>query len=232
MGGRADSITGPTNNIRASCWSITINNPTANDMNVAMAPGWKITGQLEKGDEGTEHYQAMLTTPQVRFSAVKKVFPRAHIEIARNKAQLANYVHKDESRVGHVADRTGPPSLFDYQHTVARTIIGERDDAGIRELYYDECEGDIMPLVDKVVTEDIKNGMVGVEYIAINPMWISAWKKFGLAMLLREWSQTKDRQTDKTEPKDEKIDEDIDNASCKSEQEDVTSSSPHGTPPS
>lgn len=86
---------------RATCWSLTINNPTKSDeewIQQARQKGWQVEGQLEKGKEGTEHYQLMVKTPQVRFSAVKKQFPRAHIEIARNPAALAQYVAKEETR--------------------------------------------------------------------------------------------------------------------------------------
>ena len=82
---------------RSNIWSLTINNPTADDeecIQLARQKGWKVEGQKEVGKEGTPHYQLMLKTPQVRFSAVKKLFPRAHIEIARNATALAQYVTK------------------------------------------------------------------------------------------------------------------------------------------
>jgi len=70
---------------RATVWSVTINNPTPSDeegIALARQRGWQVEGQKEKGSEGTEHYQLMVKTPQVRFSAVKKAFPRGHIEAA------------------------------------------------------------------------------------------------------------------------------------------------------
>lgn len=68
-------------------------------MDAARQLGWGVEGQLERGEEGTEHYQLMVKTPQVRFAAVKKVFPTAHIEVARNRKALEQYVHKEETRV-------------------------------------------------------------------------------------------------------------------------------------
>jgi len=52
--------------------------------------------------------------------------------------------------------------------------------------------------VDTLVEKDILRGVCGVEYIAINPMWRSAWKRFWKAMVERERSgrQKTDRQTD------------------------------------
>lgn len=44
----------------------------------------------------------MVRTGQQRFSAVKKQFPRAHIEPAKNVAALEQYVTKEETRVGQL----------------------------------------------------------------------------------------------------------------------------------
>ena len=86
--------------LRSSHWSVTINNPTPADyeqMEIARQKRWTVAGQLEKGEEGTEHLQLYVRTPQVRFAAVKKMFPRAHIEAARNPAALKQYVQKEET---------------------------------------------------------------------------------------------------------------------------------------
>lgn len=196
---------------RATCWSITINNPKDSDLKVQLPAGWSMTGQMERGSEGTEHYQGMLKTSQVRFTAVKKLFPRAHIEVARNRKALENYVHKEESRIATVNDNKSPlVTLFDYQHTIA----GRWDD----NVFYDrvqtqheledekkaehKTEDDIaMEYLDEMVANDIENGVIGVEYIAINPMWRSAWKKFWRQMVAREKKliADKDRQTDSQE---------------------------------
>lgn len=160
-------------------------------MSPSLPAGWKQTGQVEEGKEGTPHYQGMVTTPQVRFSAVKKVFPRAHIEVARNKKALASYVHKDDTRVMEVADRqSNIPTLFDYQHTVARKWDDD-EWRGFADRRLEESPkmdlGDIaLEYVDSIVALDIQNGLCGVEYIAINPMWRSAWKKFWRSMIMRE----------------------------------------------
>ena len=58
-------------------------------------------GRPVGGGEGRNpHYQLMVKTPQVRFSAVRKMFPRAHVEAAREPSALKRYVGKVESRVG------------------------------------------------------------------------------------------------------------------------------------
>lgn len=87
---------------RASCWSVTINNPTEEDRNALQAyPTFvkMVKYQDEVGEEGTPHIQAAIQTTQVRFSAIKAWLPRAHIEVARNKQALLNYVQKEESAV-------------------------------------------------------------------------------------------------------------------------------------
>lgn len=96
---------GSTRNSRATKWSVTINLKTVSrdtaDECIARARqmDWRVIGQLEEGDAGTEHYQLAVATPQVRFSAVKKVFPTAHIEVAKDWTALLAYVQKEETRV-------------------------------------------------------------------------------------------------------------------------------------
>jgi len=97
------SITGASTQ-RSTAWSITINNPSTSDLESwqnATAIPWVVEakGQVEQGLEGTPHIQGFLKTQQVRFSQVKKAFPRAHIEVARNPVALAQYVVKEETRL-------------------------------------------------------------------------------------------------------------------------------------
>lgn len=182
-----------TDQVRGTCWSITINNPTDEDLKPSFPNNkWVMNGQLEKGEGGTLHYQGMLTTPQVRFSAVKKCLPRAHIELAKNKTALQKYVTKEETRVATVDTVSNNiPTLFDYQHTIASKwddiefaqYVEEFDDADIVRLGMGEIA---LRYVDKLVERDIMDGVCGIEYIAINPMWRSAWKRFYKSMVHRE----------------------------------------------
>ena len=83
------------------------------------------------------------------------------------------------------------PTLFDYQHTVAskwddeefRTFCDQFDDDFIGKNGMGELA---LLYVDTIVAKDIEDGVNGVEYIAINPMWRSAWKKFWKQMVRRE----------------------------------------------
>lgn len=95
-----------TRSDRASRWSITLNLKTVARSTAeeciarARQSGWRVYGQLEIGESaGTEHFQLALATPQVRFSAVKKMFPTAHIEVAKDWNALMAYCNKEDTRV-------------------------------------------------------------------------------------------------------------------------------------
>jgi hypothetical protein len=168
---------------RATVWSITINNPTKEEIAPNLPAGWKLEGQIEVGEQGTEHYQGMLCTPQVRFSAVKRHLPRAHIEIARDKKALQAYVHKEETRVREVQHSAGL-TVFALQDKVLE-LWNEDDFKEFQELtrYADDV---YLRYADCIVRTLIQNGMSGgIEYVAINPMWRTSWKKFGHAIVLR-----------------------------------------------
>lgn len=172
---------------RATCWSITINNPKKEEYEIVLPVGWKLEGQLEKGEEeGTLHYQGMLKTGQVRFSAVKKVFPRAHIEVARNVAALKKYVNKEETRVQSVQSI---PTLFEYQTIIAEKWIEDEFKARIQRVIEANQipDFDVIALryIDSLVAADIESGRRGAEFIAINPMWRSSWKIFWRSIINR-----------------------------------------------
>jgi len=176
-------------NDRATSWSITINNPAEAEYQMVLPPGWKLTGQLERGQGGTLHYQGMLKTPQVRFSAVKKYFKRAHIEVARNATALAAYVKKEETRVASVHDI---PTLFEYQTIVARLWdereFNKRFQDAVKKAKPLDMDELAMCYIDTLVARDIEGGRRGAEFIAINPMWRSSWKKFWRSIITRDGS--------------------------------------------
>lgn len=179
---------------RATCWSITINNYTDEELELKL-PGWKLWGQPEVGKKnGVLHFQGMLTTPQVRFSQVKRQFPRAHIQVARDRTALAKYVQKEDTRVGEYREDNGIPTLWEYQTIVAdewnNDIFQSRrdDDAYAKRFKYDS--GSIaLEYVDEICAKLIEGGAKGLEFVAINPMWRSAWKKF-YASIIKRHGQT------------------------------------------
>lgn len=97
-----DIVLPPMDSIRASWWSITINNPTEEDrQRLRDFPSFvkKLKYQDEVGTEGTLHIQGAVNTAQTRLAAIKSWLPRAHIEVARDKQALLKYVEKSETAV-------------------------------------------------------------------------------------------------------------------------------------
>lgn len=171
---------------RATCWSITINNPEEVEYKVELPAGWSLEGQLERGEEGTLHYQGMLKTPQVRFSAVKKVFPRGHIEVARNRKALEKYVNKVDTRVEKVEKNVSrSPTLFEYQGIIAGKWDVEGYAKYVQNFPNKSPDEVAMLYLDSLIAEDIEGGRRGAEYIAINPMWRASWKLFWRSIIIR-----------------------------------------------
>lgn len=193
------------NTQRATCWSLTINNPTSNDedyIRLARAKGWLVEGQLEKGESGTMHYQLMVKTPQVRFSAVKKAFPRAHVEVARNPNALAAYVHKDQGRVAQLpAQDNKYPSVSKLWDLIIECMTNSEDDKSVRLMFGSPCPYNDerfrpMECFDQAIGKLISRGYY-VEHWGVNPQIRAQWKMFWRNILERYYlvPQT-DRQTD------------------------------------
>jgi len=179
---------------RATCWSVTINNPVASDdeyiARAKQRSGWSVTGQREQGENGTEHYQLMVKTPQTRFSSIKKAFPRAHIEVARNVKALAEYVQKEDTRVGSLPSNDKYPSLTKlwdlFDEYLTHWNISRPQMAGNDALYY----------FDLFIAAYIEKGY-HIETMGVNPQIRSAVKRYLPAVIARirsSRSQT-DRQT-------------------------------------
>lgn len=186
---------------RATCWSVTINNPTAQDeelLHQARQKGWRIDGQREVGQEGTPHYQLIVHTPQVRFSALKKLFPRGHIEVARNRAALATYVQKEETRAGSLpTSQELYPSQAKYFDLVWDVILADPTKSEFKRasngLFINPKNALIF-----ATKELIKKGYM-VENVCCNPMTIQAWTYFHPEFLIRKTN----RQTDTTRVQDD-----------------------------
>jgi len=178
---------------RATCWSITINNPKkADDENIELArqkSGWTVYGQKEVGENGTEHYQLMITTPQVRFSAVKKAFPRAHIEVARDRKALTKYVNKEETRIAGLPTDTKYPSIQTLWDMFAQWL----DDKGS---WWNWDSERALERFDTFICNKIEEGFI-VETMAVNPQIRSCVKNYFVAIISRSNVRRQtDRQTD------------------------------------
>lgn len=193
---------------RATAWSITINNPSPDDEeDIARArqKGWKVEGQLERGDEGTPHYQLLVKTPQVRFSAIKATFSRGHIEVCRNIQALQQYVHKEDTKEAELPSTNKLyPSLtrlWEMWDTFNRSLnIHPNDMSTVKDLEAN---------FERFVHYTIREGYY-VESIASNPATISMVRKYGFSILEREaikfhtknddmMRRQLDRQTEDTE---------------------------------
>jgi len=171
---------------RSTSWSVTINNPTPDDeecISVARSKGWTVTGQKEAGSEGTPHYQLAVKTPQVRFTAVKKVFPRAHIEIARNVAALQNYVHKEDTRIGELPATSAQYPTVSRMYELLFDVTWKESWYGLDSMteYLEEYSkmSDKARLVwlDEAAGHLIKKGYY-VEHHVVNPQVRSSFGKF------------------------------------------------------
>jgi len=172
----------------------------------ARSAGWTVTGQEEMGGENP-HYQLMVQTPQVRFSAVKKMFPTGHIEIARNRQALAKYVTKEDTRIGalpeHDEKYVTASRLWDmiYLYNEKQGLWDKTDFDNVR-CYKDSeqeyLERDPLAFFDKMIGCFIRQGYF-VDMLACNPAIRSFWKKFWRDILER--SCKADRQTDRQSEK-------------------------------
>lgn len=184
--GGGDSITPATG--RSGCWSITINNPTTEDLQfapVCEANGWKIEGQIEAGKEGTKHYQGMLDTPtKPTWTTVKRAFPRAHIEAARRRDLLKKYVHKEETRLAEVPSAGRDfPTMPEFALQLAQSLDISKIEREIEEAgkfkVGESRESIITRNVDAIVSKTmLREKNIYYAFYAVNPNFISIFRKF------------------------------------------------------
>jgi len=168
----------------------------------ARAAGWQVEGQLEKGEEGTDHYQLMVSTPQVRFSAIKKMFPTAHIEVARKPQALKAYVHKEDTREGMLPEQTKfYPSVNKMWELMFDWTTKEYPDyfeSMIKEFQRMSAEKRLRDL-DERAAGLIEHGYF-VEHHVVNPQVRSGFAKFAPEIIRRTQrilESATDRQTDR-----------------------------------
>lgn len=189
---------------RGTCWSVTCNLKNVSRerveecMDNARKSGWGIEGQLEEGEEGTQHYQLMVKTPQVRFSAVKRMFPTAHIELARNPKALAQYVQKEDTRIESM--KPIEVTFLTYPQVKAQFF----------KWYIDTLQppcrdpDDRLAMWDRFIGLSIEEGM-HVDLIGMNPQHRGCISKYWLHYIAyeRHRRQTEERrQTDSQTPED------------------------------
>jgi len=88
-------------------WCFTINNPKAKP---ELTHTRYVVYQLEKGEEGTEHYQGFVYFDKlVSFKQLKEMLPTAHIEKAKSIEASIKYCKKEDSRVDGPWESGEPP---------------------------------------------------------------------------------------------------------------------------
>jgi len=184
---------------RGTAWSITLNMKTVSKQRCedmieqAKNANWGVQGQIEEGKEGTPHYQLLVKTPQVRFSAVKRVFPTAHIEKARNVKALEAYVHKDEGRLEEM--KTIERKFVQFPEVRKKFFQWV-----IEEGYEDVSDYDRkLSIWDEFIGLSIRE-RIECDVIGVNPQYRSIVQKYWTAnvYVAMEDRQTNiDRQTDR-----------------------------------
>lgn len=88
---------------RSRNWCFTLNNYTEADINNIGDCKYQYIFQEETGKEGTPHLQGLIASPNaISQNTMKKLIPRAHLEVCRNKMASIQYCQKGESRTGKI----------------------------------------------------------------------------------------------------------------------------------
>ena len=177
---------------RASDWSITINNATAEDHERIRSLGqhkWfkKFTNQFEEAS--TEHIQGYLKTEYIRWSAIKKAFPRAHIEVAENKHALNNYVQKNDLTYKSEGIEVAEVCSIGSVHKSCAFKYPTYEDCKAAYDKQENPEEYALTELDDAVKKLIRKGVFGVEFIGANPQTRSVYKKYYLSLMYREYAR-------------------------------------------
>ena len=177
---------------RSSDWSITINNPTAQDteqIQQLSTHKWykSFVNQHEVGEEGTPHIQGHLKTEYIRFSAVKKALTRAHIEVAKNRLALANYAKKDDDTYQSEGIVVQNCSIATVHKTVA-SYFNSYDECLKEWEKQEDYEDYALSQLDKATRLLIRAGVFGVEFIGANPQTRCVYKKYYLSLMYRQYN--------------------------------------------
>lgn len=175
---------------RATRWSVTVNLKTVSRVTAeeciarARQAGWTVIGQLEQGESGTEHFQLAVATPQVRFSAVKKMFPTAHIEVAKDWNALMAYCQKEDTRKEELKTIEMYPTWKLVRDKFFEWLVGH-------SLGQVGNEVERFELWDRFIGASIQEGLE-VDMIGVNPQYRSAINRYWDSYIRRQT----DRQTE------------------------------------
>lgn len=131
-------------NTRHRTWFLTINNPTEEEENTIKSDNCEYIYQIEKGTNNTEHIQAILGYKNAcKFSRMKSMYPRAHIQVVRNDMAAKLYCCKEKTRIrGPYASTSWEKyTCLETKKEYANRAIGKPKDKYINWVpAYDELE--------------------------------------------------------------------------------------------
>jgi len=147
------------------------------DLFKQMPPGIAEWGWQQEQCPKTQklHYQGYLRTPsQVRFSALKKILPGVHIEVAKNWQALLNYCQKLDTRV----EGEAPVHVINTYYT--QYTYAEKLGRQLYDLYKldfeDWSDQTALQYIEQHARLDIRAGHREIMWIISNPNWKVAWK--------------------------------------------------------
>lgn len=167
-----------------------------------MPSDWAIEGQIEQGVDSDQrvHCQMLLKTPQTRGTRIAKFFPHTHIEDARNRHALQNYVHKDETRV---AEFKTVENRSPQWHVVRDKFYEWYVEVHADKLAFKVDDEEKLKYWDIFIGLSLEDGM-NVDVIGVNPQYRSCIMKYWYNMIRRVLSKNPptsvDICLDKTNP--------------------------------
>lgn len=125
---------GNTKESRSRNWAFTLNNYTELEIDaITRFSKCKYLFQEETGESGTPHLQGTLQFKDAKtLSKLKKLLPRAHLEICQDLKASLRYCCKEDSRTGEIY------SNFDYskftQNTHVKMTVEEMNIARVQDV--------------------------------------------------------------------------------------------------
>lgn len=112
---------------RARCWEFTLNNWVKSDLSQLtqyFANELYVIGE-EIGENGTPHLQGHIECKnQMRFSTLKKAFPKAHWEVTKNKMAARTYCKKSGKVHTNIVEEKEEESLEEQYNSFMRIEYG------------------------------------------------------------------------------------------------------------
>lgn len=155
----------------------------------------EIKGQLEEGEvDKTPHIQGMIRTEYGRwFNKLRAALPRAHIEPAKNPIGLAQYVEKEETRIGSIPTAKVATQATLQERVYAQLAMKRTEDDGPMEDYIRENAVNIRANADAIIDEGVRSlivdGYFGIEFVMSNNQVRGAFRRYLPEILMRTHNQ-------------------------------------------